>query len=122
MASSRVGTPSLRKMAETWLRTVVGETKSRSEICVRRRALAHELQDVPLPPGEAGGLAIGHGDPALLAVAELVDEPGDERSREARLPGQYPLQRLSDAVLVEPLQQVARRAGAQRVEEVLVLP
>ena len=90
MAASRVGTPSLRRMDDTWLRTVVGETKSRSGDLGRAGALAHELEHVPLAPGEAGRLAVGHGHPAVLAVAEFVDQAGHEGPGQRRPPRPAP--------------------------------
>ena len=116
MAASRVGTPSLRRMDETWLRTVVGETNRRSRDLGGAGPLAHELEHVPLAAGEPGRLAVGHGDPAVLAVTELVDQPGHEGPGQRGLPGQDALERVADGGLVQALEQIARtrRPAARR--------
>ena len=83
--------------------------------------LAHELEHVPLAPGEPGRLAVGNGDPPVLPITEFVHEAGDQRPWKRRLPRQDPLQRIADGGLVQTLEQIAGGAGAQGVEEVLVL-
>ena len=87
----------------------------------RAGALAHQLEHVPLAPGEPGRLPVGHGDPPVLAVTEFVDQAGHEGPGKHGLPGQHALQRVADGGLVQALEQIPRRAGPERVEEVLVL-
>ena len=67
-------------------------------------------------PGEESDLLA-----ARAAVAELADEAGDEHARDRRVALDDVEQREREPLGVDVLQQVAGRAGADRVEEVVVL-
>ena len=88
-----VRTPSLRRMAETWLRTVVGETKRRSEISAVDAPLRISSSTSHSRPVSRAAGPFGDGDAAVLAIAELLDEACDEASREGRLAVEHPVQR-----------------------------
>ena len=54
LASPRVRTPSLRRIAETWWSTVFSERNSRSAMSALRRPSADELEHLELARGQAG--------------------------------------------------------------------
>ena len=56
LASPRVRTPSLRRIAETWWPTVFSERNSRSAMSALRRPCADEREHLDLARGEPGGV------------------------------------------------------------------
>ena len=71
IAASRFGTPSLRRMADTWLRTVVAETNRRSEISAVLAPLRISSSTSHSTPRQPRHVAVGHREPVLLPVTEL---------------------------------------------------
>ena len=89
----------------------------------RRHLAAHQLEHLPLARGQPRlALARGHQRaPARRAVAELLDQARDQRHRQRGLAGHHVAQRARQPLGLGVLEQVARRARAQRREDVAVV-
>ena len=88
-----------------------------------RQAFAQELEDLPLALAEAHARPLGekHGPPPA-ALPELLDQLRHEGAGEGRLPGEDSAEVGGELATVDVLEEIARGAGAEGVEEVSIVP
>ena len=96
--------------------------KSLEAISAVESPSAQELEDLPLPLAELHARALGQQHlPPAAALAELLDQLRDERAGERRLPCEDASQVDGKLPPIDVLEQITRRPGPQRVEEVGVV-
>ena len=121
MAASLLGHAQLVQIADTWLRTVVGEMNRRSEISAVRPVRISSSTSHSRPVRRA----VGRWGTATRRCSRSLNS---STRRATKVPGRVAspfstsLERVADARLVDPLQQIPGRPRPQRVEQILVLP
>ena len=103
------------------LHSPLADPERRRDLLVRPTA-CHELQDLPLACGEvAVALVVPGRAVAGAQPTELVEHPLRDRGVDEREPVGHGSDRVGELAAGDLLQEVARRPGADRAEDELVL-